>query len=274
MNNLDERIRTLDPATGVSDETAAIGRDTLFARIVATDPGADGRGSSRPLRRPGWSRSVPLRFAAGGVVAVAATAVLVLPGPGGGSAAFASWTPEPSAVTGVELDRFAEACEDAFAPDQVGDPFLAERRGDFVAVLFRVTDPERSSTCLVQAPVGGDIEQVSPIGASGGSGPMYLPPAGQITGGAISQFEMAGEVASFTDGAVGDDVVGVTIHSDGQTVEATVKDGQYAAWWPGRAVADVDAPNGQEPEDFVLISYDVTLADGRVLKDVDLALPS
>lgn len=275
----ESRLRILDPSVGVADEAAAVRRDALLARIVATDPGPGNtarkpRRTSGPILRPG-------RLALGlAAAAVAATATITLwpDGPGGGGAAFASWTAAPTAVAGAELDEIAAACEKAFADfdhlatGEIGHPFLAERRGDYVAVLFRQANPDMSSSCVAEAPIGGAIDAVA-IGMTGGSGPMPVPPAGRISDAAISQFQMSGDIASFAGGAVGEGVVGVTIHSDGHTVEATIKDGQYAAWWPGRAVADFEAPSGEEPDIVVLLRFDVTMADGTVLTDVDPALP-
>ena len=64
-------------------------------------------------------------------------------------------------------------------------------------------------------------------------------------------------------------IVAVTIHAGGRTVEASIADGTYAAWWPGTAFdpTTLDAPSGPGgPEPA--ITYDVTLRDGTVLQDV------
>lgn len=79
--------------------------------------------------------------------------------------------------------------------------------------------------------------------------------------------------ASVTEGAVGPDVAGVTIHSAGQTVTATVNNGRYAAWWPGRAFTDAPPqPSGQGGLQLN-ITYDVTLDDGTTLKNATPATP-
>lgn len=48
------------------------------------------------------------------------------------------------------------------------------------------------------------------------------------------------------------------------TLQATVSDGWFAAWWPTTAAS--------EPSPSPIIAYDVTLTDGRVLTDADPGL--
>lgn len=69
------------------------------------------------------------------------------------------------------------------------------------------------------------------MGVGGSSGPALKAPATGFTQGAISEFHGA----SITDGAVGTAVTGVTIHAGTLTVNASVQNGRYAAWWPGPA---------------------------------------
>jgi hypothetical protein len=79
--------------------------------------------------------------------------------------------------------------------------------------------------------------------------------------------------ASFTEGAVGRGVVGVTIHAGARTITATVRNGRYAAWWPGRAFSDAAAQPSGEGGPEPLLAYDVRLADGTVKRDVVPAVP-
>lgn len=163
---------------------------------------------------------------------------------------------------------------------------LAERRGDYVAMLLTGTSSdgptsvEASVSCVGLLLTGGtEVEDLS-SGASGGGG-LALPEAGGFTEGAMSQFTMGGglfgkgDPASFVDGKVGPDVAALTIHAFGQTVETSIKDGTYAAWWPGQAF-DLSEPlppsgeGGPEPQ----LTYDVTLTDGTVLTDVAPSRPS
>jgi hypothetical protein len=97
----------------------------------------------------------------------------------------------------------------------------------------------------------------------------------------MSQFTMGGglfskgDPASFVDGKVGPDVAALTIHAFGQAVETSIKDGTYAAWWPGQAFdlserLPPSSEGGPEPQ----LTYDVTLTDGTVLTDVAPSRPS
>jgi len=83
-----------------------------------------------------------------------------------------------------------------------------------------------------------------------------------------------GRGATVTDGAVGTDVRGVTIHAGALTVQATVENGHYAAWWPGSAFdrGPLDGEGHREPR--LNLHYDLSLADGSVLLDVEPTRPA
>ena len=111
-------------------------------------------------------------------------------------------------------------------------------------------------------------------GAGGSSGPALKAPPRGFTQGAI------GEASGFsiTDGAVGKEVKGVTIHAGAHTVKASVQNGWYAAWWPGHAVRGgpvQPSPSDKEPIAFEpILTYDLTLTDGTVIRDAQPTLPS
>ena len=68
---------------------------------------------------------------------------------------------------------------------------------------------------------------------------------------------------------MGPEVAEVTIHADGLAIEATVEDGTFAAWWPGGVFDTSQVPvGGGEGGPTVAVTYDITLRDGTVLKDV------
>ncbi len=92
--------------------------------------------------------------------------------------------------------------------------------------------------------------------------------------GTISQFGVKGGTVSMTSGAVGDDIAAVTLHADGLTVEATVENDRFVAWWPGAAFdpATMGQPSGEggaEP----FITYDLVLKDGTRIDDAGSWLP-
>jgi hypothetical protein len=203
--------------------------------------------------------------------------VIVLPFVDPGQAAYASWTSEPGAVSAADLaivDPLCRLVRDGRTPE--GDPIpytlaATERRGDLVGLLYRSDDPDMSATCLATLPPGSRWVRDLDAAAGGSSGPALPAPPDGFTDGAISQFEQI----SVTDGAVGDDVVGVTIHAGDLRVEATIAEGRYYAWWPGPAFTQPAEPapsgeGGPEP----LLTYDLHLSDGTVVRDAQPARPS
>ncbi len=280
----DGELRTMDAAaTQPHDDARAA--DTLAA-ILATDP-TTGAGTTIPITR----RRHPARWAAAAAgIAAVSVAGLAL-STAGAPAAYATWTATPAQVAAADNAVFETACRAQVGHLEWlnGAPLtvrLAERRGDYVAMLLTGTSSdgptsvEASVSCVGLLPTGGtEVEDLS-SGASGGGG-LALPEAGGFTEGAMSQFTMGGglfskgDPASFVDGKVGPDVAALTIHAFGQTVETSIKDGTYAAWWPGQAF-DLSEPlppsgeGGPEPQ----LTYDVTLTDGTVLTDVAPSRPS
>lgn len=284
--SLDARLRALDPAPPTTPaERARL--DTRLEAMLTTVPAtvaeptevASVRGSARTTGRAGALRP---RRVAGLLAAAAAVAVVgvLLPSPDGRDVAWATWTPEPTAATPAEVAAVADRCRDrvsrggpeGWSADAMSVA-LAERRGDVVAVVLR--DPERdlSGYCLADLPSGATEPRALEVALAGSEGPPAVAPADGFLEGSTVQFG-GDEIVSMTDGAVGDDVVGLTIHADGHTVEATVEDGRYTAWWPGRVFADVDpgpsGAGGPEPQ----LTVDLTLADGTVLRGVAPAEPT
>lgn len=269
---LDRTLRSLDAANPALTEDERIRADALLDRILETTEvegasGVDGAGASVP-------RTAPLRRLVLVPTAVAALvlAILVFPGDGGGDPVYASWTPTPTAVDDADLEAVTKACTRRLAGTMDLDDAelaLAERRGDHVALLYRTDDPDMSGSCLATIPADSGRVQDVMSGAGGSSGPaMSAPPTG-FTQGAIAQYDGV----SITDGAVGEEVVAVTIHAGGHTIETTVRDGRYVAWWPGAAFEADDAqPSGEGGPGPILV-YDLTLADGTVITDAQPAIP-
>jgi hypothetical protein len=255
-------LRSLDAAVGMLDEGHRQRADALLERIVATPADAVPVPRSRMRTRLVWVSVIVAAIAIGSVALRAA---------GDSGVAYASWTPTPSAVAPGDLDTVVRACR-----QQVGDDTipvaLAERRGTFVAVLFHKNNPDLSASCVASnRPGSTQVDDVA-TGVGGSSGPAWTPAAGRITQGMISELR-GDQPAAFTEGAVGRDVIGVTIHAGTQTITATVASGRYAAWWPGKAFSDGPAqPSGRGgPEP--LLTYDVHLADGTVEDNVAPAMP-
>lgn len=275
----DHDLRSLDVADGALDPSQRSRADAMLESIIAHP--AKGEiapiGARRQRRIPAKAIWVPL------VTAAVAIGFIVIPRPGGvgGPAmAYASWTAAPSKVAARDLASVTAACRgEAAGLQQNGLSFdaatipvaIAERRGDFVAVLFVQDNPDTAVSCVAtNRPGTSDVGDIS-TALGGGSGPVPIPPAGRIIPGSVSEF--GGQPpASFTEGAAGAGVVGVTVHAGAQVIKATVKNGRYVAWWPGKSFADgPEQPSGQGgPRPF--LTYDVTLNDGTTKTNVSSAL--
>lgn len=256
MNKLTaDALRSLDPAPAreLTDAEQRRAREAL-ERVVALQP--DARDAQQPQRRPRrWSR-VLIPLGAAGVAG--AFPVLLL----GGGSAFASWTSEPQDLTGRAATLAAAACRDYIPSmtDQGERVAIAERRGEWTYVLL--TGPRAEASCLMPS--------------SGRDGFATLTtdpePAPTPEPDGIVEFEsMGGSVPSqdwrpfvghdewfaWVRGYAGDDVTAVTVHPPvGPAVEASLVDGQFAAWWPaGEADGDNPGVSGAW-------TYTLTLADG------------
>jgi hypothetical protein len=245
-SDLEASLRSLDAATPPTFEQYGRAADGLD-RIVAT-PAPPAR------RRPGRWVLIPV------AVAALAVALVVLPWGRGGGRAYATWTPVPVALTPAETDLVGSACKKeirGYMDLQQATLALAERRGEYVAMLYRTDKPDNSAFCLSHnLPGTDDVDDLS-TAAGGGSGPAELAPPGTFTQGALADF---GE-ASITDGAAGADVAALTVHAGEFTTQATVRGGRWVAWWPGPAIEWI----GNGPETRDLMTYDLTLKDGTVI---------
>ena len=260
----DSTLRSLDAAVATLTAREQHRAAATLERIVATAPSTVTRQRSR--------RRLVLLPAAALTVVVGS---LVAQGIGGGHAAYASWTATPTAVAGDDLDAAAAACRDKLGGRGSSIDMdraklvLAERRGEIVAVLYRTDNPDLSGSCLVHLQRGSADADVVDDGVGGSSGPALTAPSRGFTQGAIS----SSDEASITDGAVGEGVLGVTIHAGRFTVNASVQNGRYAAWWPGTAfpTGPFGPSGGAGPAPD--LTYDLTLTDGTVIHDAQPTRP-
>jgi hypothetical protein len=268
MNDLDTSIRTLDPAPTEFDDVHRRRADALLERIVAHDPNEVAE-TVRPPRHPWRIAAVAL---AGATAAVIAVALVVIPQ---GPSAVASWTPEAKPLSAGELQLAEDACRSQLGyVDQIDEMpvVLSERRGDVVALLFWRANPDTSSFCVADFPVGSSGVGEVQSGSAGGSGPASVPSAGTFMVGAIAGFVLDGGALSAVDGPVGDGVVGITVRAGDVEAEATITNGRYSAWLPGNAFTETDQPSGQGGPELVL-EFDLTLADGTVIVNAQGARP-
>lgn len=172
-------------------------------------------------------------------LAAALTAVgVVLPTVTDGSgAAFASWTPTPSVVPLSEAASWQEQCLAAGAdPQGPVTTALSERRGQFTFALM-VTD-QAVGTCLLldQAAVEGTGAQERGAISWGPGSDLPTPTTRGATVQRGATFDSsAGEFTS-AFGRAGEQVAAVRLTPDGgRSVQATLEDGYFTAWWPGPA---------------------------------------
>lgn len=245
MNNL-----SAPPVPELSREWIAARRDGLV-REIAT-----------PQRR-----QASRRLALGGVGALAAVgaatvAVVVAFAGAGASSAFAGWTATPTTPASGETANALAQCTSRLASSGGGQsgvpaggwqPVLTDTRGPFTAMILQ--SASATATCLTgpsfttteaNAAQGGASQHV----LSDGSATAGAPPGVSILGlggsssGPIEQASQSQLTTSgrqpytFVQGQVAAEVTGVTLSlSDGSNVQATVADGAFVAWWPGRADA-------------------------------------
>ncbi|MFI6824125.1 hypothetical protein ACIBJE_24765 [Micromonospora sp. NPDC050187] len=269
-SRLDTALRSLDVAGTPTAEQRQRAAATL-ERIVTIVPaaGSDQPGATAPGRRS-RRRLLLLSVAAAALTA----AVVVLPDGVRGGGAYASWTPVPTVLTAAEVDIVAPACRDRLRGGHLdlerARLVLAERRGEYVVLLYRTDDPDMSGSCLAHNRQGTeDVDDVT-FGIGGGSGPARPAPARGFTQGTVSDFRDA----SITDGAAGVEVAGVTIHAGDLTVQASVSNGRYVAWWPGPAFEREPGRLTGESGPRLIVTYDLTLTDGTVVHDAQPSRPS
>jgi hypothetical protein len=213
----DLREALLDRAALISSEASA--------RLRAVD--------YQPRSRRLASRPVLGALGLSGAAAAAGAAFLL-----GSSAtpAFAGWRASPTAPLPGELAAAAQHCAAG-----AGTPVLSDTRGPYTASIY--TD---GTTCL-----HGNGITINSSSAGGGKPSI---PAGTIELRGAGEADSAGHALTMVDGSIGAGVTGVTItRSDGTSVQATVKNGWYLAWWPGtqRAVtADVTSASGTSKQSF------------------------
>lgn len=197
-------------------------RDALSRRTAQLDPGPMVRLAAidyHPRRHR--IRKLPAigLLSTSGIAAVVATVVAL----GSGAApAFAGWQPTPSTPAPGQLAQAAEACGQG-----LGNPLLTDARGPYTASIY--ADSTTNDLCI-------DGNGVKMSTRTTSSTPDSVA-AGQIELGETSR-DMAGNGLTLVDGRVGAGVTGVTIdRNDGSSVDATVANGWYIAWWPGTVTA-------------------------------------
>lgn len=231
---------------------------------------------AQPREARGPRRLLPRRLlmASASALAVAVAVILVGAPMLGPASAFATWTSVPSPVD----PAFARAMHDncALRPIPVDDPnvddqHLAEllaqqqifaelplvvmdQRGRAAVALFaeRLPDGQASVLCLTVAENVGSPPAAG--GGGSGTGAFETPAAGPLR--LFTAHRNDSEAGTFTAyaGSIGPEVVQATVErNDGQVVTASVANGYFLAWWPGKSYATMFVARG---------------ADGAVLAEI------
>jgi len=199
-------------------------RHELEFAVAAPEP-------SRPKTRVRWGA---LTIAA---AAAAAAAILAIQ-PWVSTSAYASWTAAPDQVDAATTQTLGAACAQQqrahFKGFSAVVPVVAERRGDFTAVLMG----GGNSTAVCVSTTAGDLggqTQLSPMPAAAtvvmddNPGLLSGPDAFRVAYGRVSA-----------------DVAKVVVQTqDGLTVIASTAQGRFLSWWPsGAGPSTITASDG------------------------------
>jgi hypothetical protein len=186
----------------------------------------------------------PLAFKAVGASAAAAGAAVAIASLGTGAApAFAGWTAKPTAPLPGQL---ANANTDCRANSPIpGLPLkLSDTRGPYTFSVY--ANDTSSATCIT----GPSVTSVSGSVASAAQ----VVPSGQISLSSSHRTDRGGNPFSFAEGRTGDGVSAVTlILDDGTSIDATVANGWFVAWWPSLhqvSSAEITTPTGANTQTF------------------------
>ena len=198
-------------------------REALSQRAAQLDPGSIARLRAidyHPRRRR--IRKLPAIGALGATGIAAVVAAIVTLG-SSAAPAFAGWQPTPTSPAPGQLAQAAQACG-----QNLGSPVLTDSRGPYTASIY--ADATTSDVCLSGNGVSISSRSTSVAPASVA--------AGQIQRDGGGTRDSAGNALTIVDGRTGAGVTAVTIdRSDGSSVQATVANGWYVAWWPGTVAA-------------------------------------
>jgi hypothetical protein len=222
-------------------------RDAMQARAAQVPAAATVR-LTRVDYRPRTGRLRP-PVAIGAVASAAAAAgglAVILSLGAGASNAFAGWSAKPTLPAPGQLAGARTSCEQSQSPI-AGLPLqLSDTRGPFTFSIY--ADSTTSATCIK----GPSFTVVS---GSMSSYPVTVP-AGHILMDSSHATDRAGAAYSVAEGRTGSDVTGVTLTlDDGTTVQATVGNGWFVAWWPGSQVvksAELATSSGSTTQTFDL----------------------
>ncbi|MFI6357330.1 hypothetical protein ACIBJF_32870 [Streptomyces sp. NPDC050743] len=225
--NLPRLLAALDAAPVRELTEAESARKEHLLRTVMNSAASASQPAAPPRRRR------PLLWvAAGALTAAAAVAVVgqaVLSAPASGvlpAAELASWTGTPSrpSATSPEAVAAEKWCVKALGSDYAGRSVSyanLDVRGSVTSVV--VTDGKTTSYCLTDKAGHGMAEVIGPVKKLAANA-IELDSAGAHGEGSTG--------LNYLEGSVGSDVKAVTLLDGGRTIEATIQNNRFTAWWP------------------------------------------
>jgi hypothetical protein len=213
---------TVLPALKDSVLNAAI-RRAQYASAVELAPG-------RPRNR--W-RSL-WRLAAGGIGVVTAATVAVLLSLSGGastSTAFANWSATPTTPMSGQLRAAELFCRQQNPNVGSNAPTVADVRGPYSLLVYADSPTITDCTAGAQGTLmsgQSPAMQASPV----------APASIKVESWGFSHMAGGGQIASVLDGQAGAGVRAIKLTLDsGTSIQTTVANGWFAAWWPGQRSA-------------------------------------
>lgn len=244
-------LTALDPARHISDDIVHTpsARHALSAAMNREGPVPAPSSLSKRRKIRAALVSTPL-------VAASGAAAFFALGTAGTSPAFASWHAVPSTPTAKIAAEAEKACNPSSAGASAAGKSafttrLIEQRGDFTYIVMGSADGYEG-TCLTQG------DPLKPKMAQGFIAPLKGAPRpdGLLTNSVRQvQGDTDDEKWQEVTGKMGSNVASLEFLANGTRVKATVKNGYFAAWWPGSQSRFHYGP----PNPDVVI----TLKDGR-----------
>jgi hypothetical protein len=201
------------------------------------------------------------RMATGAIaVAAIAAASLVLGTTGSGPTnAFAGWRSSPTAAASGQLQAAQAACQ-KLRPELTSlTPTVTDTRGAGSLLVYATHDG--TTTCTTGPPQLGVV-----IGVSGPTSGTPVGAAAVEWGPVGQEFAADGQVFRQLAGQVGANVTAVTlVLRNGTTVQATVANGWFAAWWPASQPGQTGAPLQLALGEAAPVTFEITTANGTTI---------
>jgi len=225
MTDLQTRLSDANP---VNDDDLHPMFGDVWHRFENT-PAPQRRSSRQVPRTTGTGRPRLARWATLGAAPVA-VAVLVVGTTGSGpTSAFAGWSATPTTPTSGQLQAAEAACQQQNPSVASLAPTVADVRGPYSMLVY--TDRSTITDCTIGAQ-GTLMNGVTPAAQTTSVAPNSIEVVSQLS--PASPAGQGEQKASELEGQAGAGVTAVTIVlDDGSSIQTTVANGWFAAWWPG-----------------------------------------